>query len=85
MFWAMTGIDLSDACNWVNREHNMTPDIVISWTEKNISSMLICNVKRTDTWDDDTWTGTWTSSPFLLEIDFHYQVDMLGSRQRASK
>ena len=53
----------------------------IDGTGKKISSMLICRLYR-DTSDDlDNFTG----SAFLLEIDFHYQVDSLGSDQEYIK
>jgi len=45
-----------------------------------ISSMLICNIKRTDTGTDDTWASTTSwQLPFLLEVDFHYPISTLGS------
>ena len=48
--------------------------------------MLICNIKRTDTGTDDTWAGTASGSlPMILEIDFHYEIDTIGSREPASK
>lgn len=85
-FGAMTTIDLSDACDGVNHKHQMTPNVEIIGTNKRVSSMLICNIKRTDTGTDDTWSGTASGSlPLLLEIDFHYEIDTIGSRERASK
>lgn len=87
-FGTMASLDLSDACNGVNHEHNMTPDVIIDGhtATKNISSMLICNIKRTDTGTDDTWTGTASGElPMLLEIDFHYEIDTMGSRQIGTK
>lgn len=84
-FGTMNEIDLSDACDGTNWKHQMTPDIAITGTDKGISSMLICNIKRTDTGTDDTWAGTGISSPLLLEIDFHYEIDTMGSRQKAAK
>jgi len=86
VFGTMATLDLSDACNGTDWEHNMTPDIVMTGTDKGISSMLICNIKRTDTGTDDTWAGTTSGNlPLLLEIDFHFEVDTIGSRERASK
>jgi hypothetical protein len=85
-FASMATADLQDACNGVNHEHNMTPDVEIAGTGKTVSSMLVCNIKRTDTGTDDTWAGTGSGSlPMLLEIDFHFQIDTVGSRQRTSK
>jgi len=85
-FGTMLTADLSDACDGTNHKHQMTPDVSITGTDKGISSMLICNVKRTDTGTDDTWAGTASGSlPLLLEIDFHYEIDTVGSRQRTAK
>lgn len=85
-FGAMATVDLSDACDGVSHKHQMTDDVVIAGTAKNISSMLLCNVKRTDTGTDDTWaTNTSGNLPLLLEIDFHFECDTVASRKRASK
>lgn len=85
-FGSMATADLSDACNGVDWEHNMTPEVVISGADKKISSMLICNVKRTDTGTDDTWVSSTTGElPLLLEIDFHIPMDAIGSRDWSSK
>jgi hypothetical protein len=85
-FSAMSTADLSDACDGTNHKHQMTPDVTITGTSKNISSMLICNIKRTDTGADDTWAGTASGSlPMLLEIDFHFPIDTIGSRQVGAK
>jgi hypothetical protein len=86
VFGAMATLDLSDACNGVDWEHNMTDDVTITGTGKGISSMLICNIKRTDTGTDDTWaTNTSGNRPLLLEIDFHIPMNSLGSTGWAAK
>lgn len=85
-FGTMSTADLSDACDGTDHKHQMTPDVSITGTSKGISSMLLCNVKRTDTGTDDTWASTTTGQlPMLLEIDFHFPIDTLGSRQSSSK
>ena len=85
-FGEMVTADLSDACDGVDWKHQMTPSVTITGTGKGISSMLTCNIKRTDTGDDDTWVGTSAGQlPLLLEVDFHYPIDTMGSRNRASK
>lgn len=81
-FGTMGTLDLSDACDGTDHKHQMTPDVLISGAGKHISSMLLCNIKRTDTGTDDTWT---TGDPMILEIDFHYQIDTIGSRTISSK
>jgi hypothetical protein len=80
----MATLDLSDACTGTNHLHEMTADVAIDGhtASKNISSMLVCNIKRTDTGTDDTWTGT---DPMILEVDFHYEIDTMGSRAIGAK
>jgi hypothetical protein len=87
-FGAMGTADLSDTCDGVNDKHLMTPEVVIDGhtSAKHISSMLICNLRRTDTGADDTWTGTAAGAlPMILEADFHFQIDTIGSRQEGVK
>jgi len=85
-FGAIATVDCSDACDGTDHKHQMTPDVQISGTGKGISSMLMCNIKRTDTGTDDTWAGTASGAlPILLEVDFHYQIDTVGSRERTTK
>lgn len=85
-FGAMATLDLSDACDGTDWKHQMTPDVTITGTNKGISSMLICNVKRTDTGTDDTWSGTLTGAlPLLLEVDFHFPIDSIGSTDWGTK
>lgn len=85
-FGTMVTVDLSDACNGVAHEHNITPEVAITGTGKTISSMLICNLKRTDTGTDDTWSSANAGElPLLLEVDFHYEIDTIGSRQLSTK
>lgn len=85
-FGAMLTADLSDACDGVDHKHQMTPEAALTGSSDGVSSMLLCNVRRTDTGADDTWAGTTSGQrPLLLEIDFHFQMDTIGSRQRAAK
>lgn len=87
-FPTMATADLSDACDGTDHKHQMTPEVAIDGhtASKNVSSMLICNIKRTDTGTDDTWAGTLSGQlPMLLEIDFHYEIDTIGSRQASAK
>ena len=85
-FGTMATADLSDACDGTDHKHQMTPEATITGTDKNISSMLICNVKRTDTGTDDTWAGTISGQlPLLREIDFHFEIDTVASRARTAK
>lgn len=85
-FGALATADLSDACDGTDHKHQMTPEVTITGAGKNISSMLLCNIKRTDTGTDDTWAGTVSGQlPMLLEIDFHVPIDTLGSRDWGTK
>lgn len=85
-FGAMATADCSDACNGVDHEHNMSPEVTITGSGKSISSMLICNLKRTDTGTDDTWVGAASGQlPMVLEVDFHFPIDTIGSRDWGSK
>lgn len=81
-FGSMATLDLSCVCDGTDHKHQMTTGVIIAGTNKNISSMLLCNIKRTDTGTDDTWVSTTSGQlPLLLEIDFHYPIDTLGSRE----
>jgi hypothetical protein len=85
-FGAMGTADLSDVCDGTDDKHQMTPEVTITGSGKGISSMLICNIKRTDTGTDDTWTGTASGAlPMILEIDFHFPIDTVGSRDWGAK
>jgi hypothetical protein len=83
VFPAWSVVDLSDACQSTDWEHLMTPEVAIPGPGKGKSSMLLCNIKRTDTGTDDTWaTNSSGDLPFLLELDFHYPIDKLGTADR---
>jgi len=85
-FSNMQTLYLTDACDGVDHQHQMTPESEIAGTEKHISSMLLCNIRRFDNGDNDTWTGTISGQlPMLTEIDFHYEIDTTGSRERSTK
>jgi hypothetical protein len=53
---------------------------VISGVGKTISSMLMCRI-----WRDPTGTDTYPDDAGLLEVDFHYQLDSVGSRLELTK
>lgn len=85
-FPVMATADLSSACTSTDWAHIMTPSVVISGTGKNISSQLVCQVTRTDTGADDTWASSTSGQlPMLLEVDFHYQANTIGSREVGTK
>ena len=75
-----------DDCDGVDHKHQMTTEFSIDGTDKKISSMLICNVRRTDGGADDTWSSALSGQlPLLLEVDFHYRLDSLGSKSHMTK
>lgn len=83
VFSGSTIIDMTDYCSGIDNKHQMTADIILPNTDKNISSMMLCKIYR-DT--GDTWSETVTGRlPILLEVDFHYEIDRPGSRERSTK
>ena len=60
-------------------KHLMTDLGFISATGKTMSSMIICRIFR------DVASDSYTKDAILLEIDFHYQKDSLGSKQEKVK
>jgi hypothetical protein len=52
----------------------------ISGTGKTMSSCLICRL-----WRDTSSVNTWATNISFLEVDFHYQVDSLGSLTTTTK
>jgi len=86
VFPSSSTADLSDACSGVDDTHEITSGVTMTGTSKNISSMLVLRIYRSDTGADDTWAGvTAAQSPILLEFDIHYPIDTLGSRQEFIK
>ena len=85
-FGNMTTANLSDACDGTDHKHQKSPTVAITGSGKTMSSALICNITRTDTNGDDTWAGTTAGNlPMLLEVDFHFPLDMVGSRGIVTK
>ena len=79
-------VDLSHACEGTDDEHELVVEVLVDGTGKTISSMLILKIYRSDTGADDTWAGTTNAqSPALLEFDFHYLINTVGSRQSLVK
>ena len=86
-FGASATIDMTDACQSTDHQHLMTPQATIDGhtVSKNISSMLICRIYRHDV-AGDTWAGTASGQlPILLEVDFHYEMDTIGSKTDSAK
>lgn len=86
VFVPSTTVDLSDACTGVDDQHEVSASVAVVGTGKNISSMIAGNIYRSDTGTDDTWAGaTAVLSPAILEVDFHFEIDMPGSREEFTK
>jgi len=64
--------------------HYLTSFGTLTGTGQGVSSMLICRVSR-NTDASDTFTGPGNHDACLLEIDFHYEVENLGSNVIGSK
>ena len=61
--------------------HLMTYFADISMAAKTISCMGLCKLTRMGNSGDDSYTGV----AQLLEVDFHYETDTLGSDLESSK
>lgn len=74
-------IYVNQAINGNADDHLLTEFAQLDGTGKSISSILVCTLTRNssdaaDTFDDDA---------YLMEFDFHYQMDTVGSRQELLK
>jgi len=66
-------------------DHNTANDVVNMSSVNTVSAMCICRVRRADV-AEDTWVGTASGDlPILLEVDFHYQLDTIGSATEGEK
>lgn len=82
-FAASAVVNMTDTCSGTDHLHEISPVATISGAGKGISSMLVGRIYRDN---DDNWAGTGAAgSPVLLEIDFHYQQDTLGSEYQLTK
>jgi hypothetical protein len=61
--------------------HNYSTFSPVTGVDKSISSILMCRVFRDPTYIDDTYAF----DAILLEFDFHFKVNTLGSKQQAVK
>ena len=73
-----TTLDLTDTCEGVDDAHLKTPIVELDGsTLQEVSGMIIGRVYRDA---GDTWAGNIAAqAPALLEVDFHYQCDDIGS------
>jgi hypothetical protein len=87
--WQNVSGDFSDTSTTTGTYTGTDEDVVdkhikldmgdITGTGKKISSMLVCRLYR------DGATDTSTAHMFLLEFDFHFQINSLGSENESSK
>lgn len=73
------GVDTTLVAN----KHYITDLGEIDATDKGLSSMLVCRVFRDATSSGET--DDYAHGASMLEIDFHYQVDSLGSQEEYIK
>jgi len=71
----------TDAGAGTANTHQVVSLSTITGTSKNISSMLLCRIHR----DGGNGSDTYTGDAVLLEIDFHFQINTMGSRQELVK
>lgn len=74
----ITSDDVTDTTA-LKHHYSDFPDI--TGTSKNISSILMCRLFR----DISDANDTYAHDAFLLEIDFHFEIDTIGSRQELVK
>ena len=72
-------IIVSDNTDGVSKKHHLTSFGYLTGSGQRISSMLLCRLFR------DATVDTYASDAAVLEIDFHFQKDSLGSRLIAQK
>ena len=80
-FGNSTIITADDLTDEVSHKHHTADFADISGTGKGISSMLMCRLFR----DISDANDNYGSDAFLLEIDFHYEIDAMGSKEAVSK
>jgi hypothetical protein len=69
-----------DVQNDVLDDHMVDTVVTISGSGKTLSSMLICSLSRDVAVADD-----YGDDAYLIEVDFHYEIDTMGSRQEFIK
>lgn len=62
--------------------HIYTALTTMNGVGKTLSSMVLCSLRRNSSDANDTYNS---QNAYLLEVDFHYQLDTLGSRQELVK
>jgi len=84
VFPSSSTLDLTDTCSGTDDYHEMTSSVTLDGSSlSGVSAMIVCRLYRDG---GDTWANNGAGElPVLLEFDFHYQIDTVGSRQELSK
>lgn len=77
-----TAITMAGANSLTADYHNYTSLPEVVGTGKEISSMMLCSLRRNSSNILDTYTG---KDAYLLEFDIHFLKDMPGSKEELSK
>lgn len=79
-----TTYDLTDACQSVDDEHLETPNVQVDLSGVDSLSAMIIGAIYQD--GSGTWAGNLAATaPAMMELDFHYIADDMGSRTRHLK
>ena len=79
--YSNTNIITGTGSNSGSNNHHITSLGLISGTGKSFSSMLVCRIFR----DASNSADTFSKDAGVLEVDFHFQVQSLGTHYDASK
>ena len=75
----------TDACQSTNDQHLLASGEVVDGSGLTISHVITLRIYREDDGANDTWSGTNSQAPGLLEFDIHYQIDDRGSINESTK
>lgn len=79
-----TTYDLTDACQGTDHQHLATPNVIVDMSNITDISAIIIGAVYQD--GSGAWVGNAAgTAPALLEVDFHYLADDMGSRTRFLK
>jgi hypothetical protein len=84
VFYTSRTIAMTGTCTGVDYHHEITSNAgSISMAGIGLSAMMLGRLYRTT---GDSWASTTSGQlPLLLELDFHYEVDSLGSDEERVK
>lgn len=78
---AFTPVDVLDTASGVAYDHQLASFGAISGTGKTLSSIISIKISRIGGDGDDTYNA----DALLKEIDIHYEIDTIGSREEYTK